>query len=133
MQIKDRPEFRRKDTVLTMEAGAMVATAPRPAGCRIITIARRTPPARNARIQWLGHPASAKGTKCLARSAGRLHVENPALLVEIGSNPLNQILAVTCIVAMNSRSAQCRYWSIPKWQRGKISRMRLYRIMGPKR
>lgn len=27
MQIKDRPEFRRKDTVLTMEAGAMVATA----------------------------------------------------------------------------------------------------------
>lgn len=27
MQIKDRPEFRRKDTVLTMEAHAMVATA----------------------------------------------------------------------------------------------------------
>lgn len=27
MQIKDRPEFRRKDTVLTMEADAMVATA----------------------------------------------------------------------------------------------------------
>ena len=27
MQIKDRPEFRRKDAVLTMEPGAMVATA----------------------------------------------------------------------------------------------------------
>ena len=27
MQIKDRPEFRRQDTVLTMEADAMVATA----------------------------------------------------------------------------------------------------------
>ena len=27
MQIKDRPEYRRKDTVLTMEADAMVATA----------------------------------------------------------------------------------------------------------
>ena len=27
MQIKDRPEFRRKDTVLTMEANALVATA----------------------------------------------------------------------------------------------------------